>query len=116
MQLYWRNHNRRYEESLGKNYTVAAAVDTSYPMDDIFRRASENYNQYVPYINKAAKALVISVILFLGALVWLTVIAGRRPEEGSELYLHPFDRWKTELVRGGCSRVHFGRAHILLWI
>ncbi|MCI9330538.1 MAG: sensor histidine kinase [Ruminococcus sp.] len=94
---YWRNHNRWYEDCLGKNYTVAAAVETSYPINDIFRRASENYNQYVPYINKAAKALVISVILLLGALVWLTVTAGRRPEEGGELYLHPFDRWKTEL-------------------
>lgn len=94
---YWRNHNHWYEDRLGKNYTVAAAVETSYPINDIFRRASENYNQYVPYINKAAKALVISVILLLGALVWLTVTAGRRPEEDGELYLHPFDRWKTEL-------------------
>ena len=94
---YWSAHDEWYTEVLGEDYLIAAAVDTSYPVDDIFRRASDNYKQYAPYVNKAAKAFPISIVLFLGAVVWLTVIAGRRAEEGNELYLHPFDRWKTEL-------------------
>lgn len=94
---YWANHNSWYADIFGEDYVVAAAVDTSYPIDDIFQKASDNYNQYAPYVNKAAKALILSILLFLGALVWLTAAAGRRAEEGSELYLHPFDRWKTEL-------------------
>lgn len=94
---HWRNHVDFYRDALSRDYIVAAAVDTSYPADDMFYQASENYKRYAPYVGKAAKALVISVILFLAALVWLTVTAGRRAEEGSGLYLHPFDRWKTEL-------------------
>ena len=93
----WRDHDELYRDVLGEDYIVAAAVDTSYPVDDIFYRTAENYNQYIPYVGRAAKALLISAALFLVAIVWLTAVAGRRAEEGSELYLHPFDRWRTEL-------------------
>lgn len=94
---YWQNHVERYD-FLGDDYTVMAAVDTSYPIHDLFYQAAENYNEYMPYMDPAAKVLVLSVILFLTAVIWLTAAAGRRADETNELYLNPFDRWKTELA------------------
>lgn len=94
---YWQNHVNQYH-FLGENYTVMAAVDTSYPVQDVFYQAADDYNQYIPYMDPAARALLLSVFLFLVSIVWLTAVAGRKPDEGKELYLHPFDRWKTELA------------------
>lgn len=96
VSTYWQTHVNGYD-FLGENYTVMAAVDTSYPIQDIFYQAAENYNAYIPYVDTAVKALIVSVFLFLMSIVWLTLIAGRKATEGDELYLNPFDHWKTEL-------------------
>lgn len=94
---YWQNHVGQYH-FLGENYTVIAAVDTRYPVQDFFYQAAYDYGKYIPYMAPAADELIASVLLFLTSIVWLTVVAGRKPDEGNELYLHPFDRWKTELA------------------
>ncbi len=97
---YWQGHwQRQVGETgfLGEDYAVMAAVDTRYPIQDVFYQAAENYNQYMPYMDSAAKAAILSLLLFFMSIIWLTIIAGRKTDAGNELYLHPFDRWKTEL-------------------
>lgn len=81
---------------LGEDYIAVSAVDTEYPIQDIFYEASKDYNKYEPYIGSAEAALIVSLALFLIAVVWLTAAAGRRADGSQELYLHPFDHWKTE--------------------
>lgn len=81
---------------LGEDYVFAAAVDTDYPIQDSFYESAEAYGKYAPYLRSAGMFIVVSVILLIVSLVWLTVIAGRRPED-DELHLNAFDRWKTEL-------------------
>ncbi len=93
----WQSHVNSFH-FLGENYSVMAAVDTSYSIQDIFYQAAENYNAYMPYMDPAAKALAVSLLLFLTAMIWLTVVAGRKAHGENELYLNPFDHWKTELA------------------
>lgn len=97
VSTYWQTRVNKYD-FLGENYTVMAAVDGSYPIQDVFYQSAKNYNAYMPYVDPAVKALIVSVFLFLMAIVWLTLIAGRKTTEGNELYLNSFDHWKTELA------------------
>lgn len=97
LSTYWQDHVEPYD-FLGEHYTVMAAMDTRYPIQDMFYEAAANYNGYMPYVDPAAKALVVSVILFLTAFIWLTAVAGRKADEENALYLNPFDHWKTELA------------------
>lgn len=92
----WRNYVNG-GDILGEDYIVMSAVDVSYPIQDIFYEAQKNYSEYEPYMGGAFRALLISAILFIVSIVWLTAVAGRRADGGDELYLNPFDRWKTEL-------------------
>lgn len=93
----WRNYVYA-SDILGEDYIVMSAVDTSYPIQDIFYEASKNYREYEPYMGGAFWAFMISAILFIVSIVWLTAVAGRRAGGENELYLNPFDRWKTELA------------------
>lgn len=91
----WKNIVESYGEISGK-YVFAAAVDTEYPVQDLFYTSAKEYGKYAPYLKCAAVVSVCSIILFLTVLVWLTVCAGRHPED-EELHLNAFDRWKTIL-------------------
>jgi len=73
------------------DYVYAAAVDTKYPVQDSFYSSHNSYQDY------KASIVIVSIIVFLAALVWLTAIAGRsRNQEG--LVLTGFDKVKTELA------------------
>lgn len=94
----WKRTAELYEV-LGDDYLAVVALDTSYPVQDVFAEMKSNYNQYAPYLEHAAEVLLLSVLVFAAAVIWLTVIAGRRAADNGEHTLHlcPFDRWKTEL-------------------
>lgn len=79
----------------GDNYLFAAAVDTDFPIQDVFHVNAENYNKYGPYLNRAMVLFLFFGIMLCVSLVWLTVTAGRRQGD-EELHLNSFDRWKTE--------------------
>lgn len=51
------------------------------------------------YFKGTTWLLVLSIILFLGATIWLTLEAGRTAED-EELHLNGFDHWKTEDCSG----------------
>lgn len=84
------------QEVLGKDFVFAAAVDTSYPIQDVFYDGAKVYAKYAPYVRIAGFGFVISAIVLLLSIIWLGVIAGRRGDD-KELHLNAFDRWKTEI-------------------
>lgn len=80
-----------------ENFQYVIAVDTEYPIQDAYYSQNKLYDEYAPTIRGIAVLGLLSVILFIIASVWLTVIAGRKCQD-EEIHLHPFDRWKTELA------------------
>lgn len=107
---------------LGEDFLAAAAVDTSYPIQDVFYNTEKTFSEYAPYFEKSIVIFIFSVLVLITAVIWLTLIAGRsagevysadfsdgkkssessdgrtEPAEEEPLYLLGFDRWKTELA------------------
>ena len=75
----------------------AAAVDTSYPIQDQFSEGKRSYDRNIPFLKYSMLALIAGAALFLVSAVWLALTAGKRPGD-EELHLPAFDRWKTELA------------------
>lgn len=75
----------------------AAAIDTSYPIQDQFYEGKINYDQNIPFLRYSIISLAAGALLFLVSAVWLAFAAGKRPE-AEELHLAAFDRWKTEIA------------------
>lgn len=92
----WKELAEAYD-ALGDDYVMAVAVNSEYPIQDIFYTGAQNYNQYAPYLRKAGVSLILSSVLFLMTMVCLTLTAGRTTED-EELHMTTFDRLKTELA------------------
>lgn len=75
----------------------AAAVDTSYPIQDQFYEGSRNYNSNLPFLRGSLIMLIAGGLLFLACTVWLSVTDGKKPGD-EEIHLTTFDRWKTEIA------------------
>lgn len=75
----------------------AAAVDTSYPIQDQFYEGRENYNNNLPFLRSSIIMLIAGALLFLVCTVWLTVTDGKKPGD-EEIHLKTFDHWKTEIA------------------
>ena len=84
---------------VGKEDAFLVAVDTDYPIQDIFQENMKAYRQYQPYVGICKAGLVLSVLCFIACIVWLTWIAGRNAC-GEGLSLNNFDNWKTEIAAG----------------
>ena len=84
-------------QTMTEEFTYIAAVDTSYPVAEKYAQTSVAYAEYAPQHGKSFGAAVSALVLLLVIVIWLTVIAGRRPED-EELHLNAFDRWKTEIA------------------
>ena len=78
-------------------YIYALSVDTTYPVQDSFYTESQTYAQYGGTAVWVFAAGVAAAILFALGLIWLTLAAGRRPEDEA-LHLNSFDHWKTEIA------------------
>lgn len=89
----WRNI-LDYTEGISDDYIFAAAVDTDYPIQDVFYICQKEYGVYAPYLNSAIAVAAISLVFLAIALVWLTICAGRHVDD-EELYLISYDHWKT---------------------
>ena len=75
----------------------AVAVDTNYPIQDQFYQSSIEYQNNIPHMKAALYFMIFSSVLFLITVVWLTLGAGRKPQD-EELHLLKFDSWKTEIA------------------
>lgn len=80
-----------------EDYVYAAAVDTNYLVQDAYFGEQKNYQQIAGKAGGMLVAGIVSALVLLVSVVWLTVVAGRCPED-EELHLNAFDRWKTEIA------------------
>ena len=92
----WRN-NVRYSGDEEADFLFAAGVDTQYPIRDGLYKEKQSYETYAAIVKGLIIAGVISVVLWIIGLVWLTIVAGKNPNN-EEVVLARFDRWKTELA------------------
>ena len=99
-----------------KNYVCAIAVDTDYPIQDQFYQENKIYEKYAPTVRGIFILGVVSGIILLFILLWLTVIAGHsNREEG--ICLNLLDRMKTEVflaLSGGLFAVTIFGSYQLL--
>ena len=71
-------------------------VDTKYPVQDAFYYESHSYSYYQSGIGVALAGAILSGILLMVCIIWLTIVVGRKPED-TELYLIGFDKLPTEV-------------------
>ena len=115
---------RSYSSEKKWNSVFAVAVDTTYTIQDQFYQNKVAYDNNIPYFKGTTCLLVLSIILFLGATIWLTLEAGRTAED-EELHLNGFDHWKTEIaavlivliwIVGSYIGIHFWNGNIYTMI
>lgn len=83
-----------------KEDALLVAVDTTYPIQDVFLANKKIYDQYQPYVAICKAGLVISVLGFILCLVWLAWIVGGKNTDQEVISLGGFDGWKTEIAAG----------------
>ena len=87
-------HNRLVTDP--QDFVFVMGVDTKYPVQDAFYYESHSYSYYQAGIGVALAGAILSGILLMVCIIWLTIVAGRKPED-TELYLTGFDKLPTEV-------------------
>lgn len=82
-----------------KDFVFAVSVDTKCSVADSMADEAENYETYSKLMFPMLAGAIFGSVLWLIGMVWLTVTAGRRPED-EEIHLNGFDRWYTEIAVG----------------
>ena len=82
-----------------KDFVFAVSVDTKFSVADSMADEAENYKTYSKLMFPMLAGAVFGSVLWLIGMVWLTVTAGRKPED-EEIHLNGFDRWYTEIAAG----------------
>lgn len=82
-----------------KDFVFAVSVDTKFSVADSMADEAENYETYSKLMFPMLAGAVFGSVLWLIGMVWLTVTAGRKPED-EEIHLNGFDRWYTEIAAG----------------
>ena len=82
-----------------KDFVFAVSVDTKFSVADSMADEAENYETYSMLMFPMLAGAIFGSVLWLIGMVWLTVTAGRRPED-EEIHLNGFDRWYTEIAAG----------------
>ena len=82
-----------------KDFVFAVSVDTKSSVADSMADEAENYETYSKLMFPMLAGAVFGSVLWLIGMVWLTVTAGRKPED-EEIHLNGFDRWYTEIAAG----------------
>lgn len=82
-----------------KDFVFAVSVDTKSSVADSMADEAENYETYSKLMFPMLAGAIFGSVLWLIGMVWLTVTAGRRPED-EEIHLNGFDRWYTEIAAG----------------
>lgn len=86
------------ENCLSRDYVFAVQVDTEFSVADSFAENRYYYEKYSKWNSRFALLAGIAIGVFLLAgIVWLTIIAGKRPEN-EEIHLCAFDHLFTEIA------------------
>lgn len=82
-----------------KDFVFAVSVDTEFSVADSMADEAESYETYSKLMFPMLAGAIFGSVLWLIGMVWLTVIAGRKPKD-EEIHLNGFDRWYTEIAAG----------------
>ena len=106
----WRN-TVKYSGNVETEFQFIVGVDTQYTIHDSLYRENKNYETYALTVKGLIIAGMISSVLWLIGMVWLTIISGKNPYN-EEVELLRFDSWKTEiavvLTFGSCVAIGVG--------
>lgn len=83
-----------------KHCIFAVTVDHTLAIPDDFYVLSQSYEEFQPYRIWIIAGFLVSGIFLLIAVVWLTVVAGRKTGEEA-LFMNGFDRIPTEIAAVG---------------
>ena len=81
----------------GKGNVLFLCVNTSFPQEDSFYEARQEYSNMYPWIYIGMAAMVISALGCIICFIYLSTIAGKTGE-GKEYIICWFDKIPTELV------------------
>lgn len=95
----WQSVAQTLLPRVNDNYIFAAYVDQDLLHNDAFTVGKTVFDSYSGFMKPVFFLCILSVLLFLIALIWLTVAAGRSNAD-EELHLCFFDRWYTEISAG----------------
>lgn len=100
------------------DYVFAVAIDPGLPVQDWLYTEKTSFHRNVRVLEQAIGVGIVSAVLFLLSLIWLTLSAGRSDKRG-QVALNFFDRWKTEvsallvLIVWGCLLAFYIETGIL---
>ncbi|MCI8299464.1 MAG: hypothetical protein HFI69_03795 [Lachnospiraceae bacterium] len=80
-----------------KGNVIFVGVDTDFPHADMFREAKQEYTQMYPWLRVCLWGGVISILLWLTCVIYLSIVAGKRDDSG-EVHLNLLDRIPTEIL------------------
>lgn len=102
--------------AVSDDYIFAVQTDSRFPIADSYAEEFEEHEKYAKWKMPVLQFGGFSALIFIVGLVWLTVTAGRKPEDEA-IHLNSFDRWFTEvavLVVFGLWASCFGMATVLM--
>lgn len=92
--------NHTIKQSLDtEDFVFAVNVDTEFPIADSIASDAETFEKYANLMLPVLLGTILSCVIWLISMIWLTVAAGRKPED-EEIHLNSFDRWYTEIAAG----------------
>lgn len=92
--------NHTIRQSLDtEDFVYAVAVDTAFPIADSMASEKESFEKYANLMLPMLAGAIIGSVLWIISMVWLTVAAGRKPED-EKIHLNNFDKWYTEIAAG----------------
>lgn len=80
-----------------KGNAVFVGVNTKFLYGDRFQEAKTEYNRMYPWIQISLWGAVVSFLLELILMLYLSIVAGKRDDTG-QVYLNLFDRIPTEIL------------------
>lgn len=90
-------YQRSDSRNNGWGSVIFIGVDTEFPKEDSFFDTRQEYIQLQPWVIVSLAAAIISAFGFFLSFVYLSLAAGRRPED-TEIHLNWFDKIKTEIL------------------
>ena len=86
-----------------EHYYMIAAVDTSYPADDLYADNARDYQHLRQRFLEGILGLALGIAGCLATLYYLVLVSGYKTEDHTSPYLHGFDQipWESFMVLAG---------------
>lgn len=96
----------------GRSSVIFVGMDTTFPYEDDYAQAKEEYGQLQPWAAVALAAAIICVFGCFLSFIYLSLAAGRSRED-DEIHLNGFDRMKTEILMTGFVGIFIGTIFVI---